>query len=668
MTTVLIVDDEPRNLYMLEVVLKGFGYEVVTAENGAEALKRAREREPDLIVTDILMPVMDGFTLCRQWKADERLRDIPFVFYTATYTEQKDEEFALSLGADRFIVKPQEPDVLAEAVKSVLDESRAKKKIADRKPLGEEMEFFRRHNETLFHKLEQKMVELEREVVERRQAEAALGESREFLESLIENIPDIIMVKDAESLRFVRVNRAAEAMFGIGRAELYGKDEYALYPKAVADKLTERDRRVLAGKRPVVISDDEVDIVGSGKRILHTTKIPILDGDGGARYLLCISEDITERKKAESALLDSEERYRTLVAHSPDGILLVDLEGRFLSVNRAICDEMGLTEKEMLSMSIWDIIPEAHREAHQARLARIVRGEILDDTAEYQVRTKDGRRLLVEVRSAPYRKGGEIVGFQAIARDVTERRRAEAERERLLIALEKARGLQTVGMIASGVAHEVRNPLFAITTISAALGKKLKDRSEFEEHLAHIQEQTRRLNALMSDLLKLGRPIRPEEYEDCALRDIVGRAIDLLKQTMPGVDSRCELRFPAEVIAVRGVPGRLAQVVVNLLENALTFSPEDGVIQVGLDEADGMALLTVRDSGPGIPPEMMDRLFEPFATKRKGGTGLGLAIVRQIVTAHGGRVEAGNNRPDPGACFSVYLPIKADAAGPGTRE
>ena len=120
MKRVLVVDDHEENLYLLQVLLQSQGYTVELARNGAEALEKARLQPPDLIVSDILMPVMDGFTLCRAWKADERLRSVPFIFYTATYTDPRDEQLALDLGADAFITKPAEPDAFMAAVLDVL--------------------------------------------------------------------------------------------------------------------------------------------------------------------------------------------------------------------------------------------------------------------------------------------------------------------------------------------------------------------------------------------------------------------------------------------------------------------------------------------------------------------------------------------------------------------
>lgn len=161
MRRILVVDDHEENLFLLTALLSKDGYQVETAANGAEALEKARKSPPDLVISDILMPVMDGFRLCREWVRDEVLGSRPFIFYTATYTDQKDEEFALSLGAARFIVKPQENAVFLGLVKTVLNEW-AKGELNHR-PVPQESEeiVLQQYNAVLIRKLESKIEELE---------------------------------------------------------------------------------------------------------------------------------------------------------------------------------------------------------------------------------------------------------------------------------------------------------------------------------------------------------------------------------------------------------------------------------------------------------------------------------------------------------------------------
>ncbi|MDD5629068.1 MAG: response regulator [Elusimicrobia bacterium] len=161
MARILIADDNPQNAYMLECALKGVGHEVVSACDGAAALRAALAEPPDLLITDILMPVMDGYELCRRWKAHDRLKKVPFIFYTATYTDPKDEQFGLSLGADRFVVKPAEVEALQELVAEVLEEASLGKPGFPAQPRADESEALRRHAEVMFRKLEHKVKELE---------------------------------------------------------------------------------------------------------------------------------------------------------------------------------------------------------------------------------------------------------------------------------------------------------------------------------------------------------------------------------------------------------------------------------------------------------------------------------------------------------------------------
>lgn len=161
METILIADDEEQNRFYLETLFKAGGFHVTVVSNGKQALESAKKSPPQLIISDILMPVMDGFMLCRKWKNDSNLKKIPFIFYTATYTEPKDEKLAKDMGADLFILKPQEPDTLMDIVKKVLDESKSKIAETAAKTKIPEESVLKDYNEILFQKLETKIQQLE---------------------------------------------------------------------------------------------------------------------------------------------------------------------------------------------------------------------------------------------------------------------------------------------------------------------------------------------------------------------------------------------------------------------------------------------------------------------------------------------------------------------------
>ncbi len=178
MKRVLIADDILENIYFLEVLLKGNGFEAVTAENGAKALALARKAPPDLIISDILMPVMDGYALCRELKADPALKDIPFIFYTATFISAKDEALALTLGADRFVVKPQEPELLMNIIRDLL----AAPRPAEATEPVDEGTIQKEYGEVLFRKLEKKVACLEQVNLELKKREKELLLAREAAE------------------------------------------------------------------------------------------------------------------------------------------------------------------------------------------------------------------------------------------------------------------------------------------------------------------------------------------------------------------------------------------------------------------------------------------------------------------------------------------------------
>jgi len=316
MTRVLIADDIQQNLYLLESILKGCSYEVMPAKNGAEALELAKENPPDLIITDILMPVMDGFELCRRWKADEDLQHIPLIFYTATYTDPRDERFAMNLGAERYIVKPVKPDVLMGIVRDVLNESEQGTSSPPEQTEQDEIKTLQEYNEVIFRKLQNKVLQLEDQIARCNQIEEELREKERFLDNIFEHIPNMVFVKDADDLRFIRFNKAGEDFLGVRREELIGKNDVDLFPQEQGLRFLETDRETLQKNALVDIPEEPIQTRDKGERILHTKKIPIPDESGNPRYLLGIAEDITERIEIEkfrkTTLLQVEEQILQL--------------------------------------------------------------------------------------------------------------------------------------------------------------------------------------------------------------------------------------------------------------------------------------------------------------------------------------------------------------------
>ena len=220
--------------------------------------------------------------------------------------------------------------------------------------------------------------------------------------------------------------------------------------------------------------------------------------------------------------------------------------------------------------------------------------------------------------------------------------------------------MQLLGQLTSGVAHEVRNPLTGILAIISALGKELAGNESFTPYINHMRTQISRLSLLMEDLLLLGKPVRDENVEDISLVTLTDQTLFTWLQTqhepLPIVQFVKPIN-PSEYM-VRVDSTQITQVIINLLENAQCHCPHNSPLILSLFKVENnQVALTIKDFGPGIPPDILLQIFDPFFTTRKGGTGLGLSIVRQIVASHLGSVTATNNINEPGALFEVRLPL-----------
>lgn len=223
----LIVDDKPENVYFLRALLHGYGFTVDEAPNGAIALEKARAELPSLVVSDLLMPVMDGYTLLRHWKADETLRTVPFIVYTATYTEPRDEQLALDLGADAFIVKPSEPEPFMARVQEVLERS-ARTNEPPRSPVTDDDTALKVYSEVLVNKLEQKASQLEERIAELTQAEERIRRLNSFYAALSETNQAIVHLTEREELFRticrIAVERSGFALAWVGMIDEAGEE------------------------------------------------------------------------------------------------------------------------------------------------------------------------------------------------------------------------------------------------------------------------------------------------------------------------------------------------------------------------------------------------------------------------------------------------------------
>ena len=313
MTRVLIVDDNAQNIYMLETVLRSGGYQVTAAKNGAEGMEMAKASPPDLIISDILMPVMDGFQFCQGCKGDPGLRDIPFIFYTATYTDEKDERFAMSLGADAFLIKPMLPDKMLAAVKEVMGRPRTVKN--GETVIENDPQALKDYNEVLFRKLEKKVMELEQDISERKAAEAALRESEERFRKVFESGAVGIAIIDLSG-KIVRANDELCDMLGYAEVEIPGMSLLDLAHPDQRQDMIERSHRMRAGEIPAYTLQARF-LRKDGSLAWSLLKVSnINDAEGRAQYYLAFASDITEyklmREREKQALAQIEKNLEQL--------------------------------------------------------------------------------------------------------------------------------------------------------------------------------------------------------------------------------------------------------------------------------------------------------------------------------------------------------------------
>lgn len=402
---ILVVEDSRTQAERLRYILEHHRYVVDVAAHGGEALELVAVRRPDLVISDVNMPHMDGYELSRRLKADAALRDVPVILVT-TMSDPQDVIRGLECGADNFLLKPYDERYMVGRVRYVLANREMRR--PDDAAMGVGIFFNGQRHFITADRLQilnlllstyEAAMERNRELseskesLEERSAEITLA--NRFLDEVIENIPHMMFVKDAADLRFVRVNRALEDVVGLSREELIGKCDYDFFPRANADAFTATDRRVLAqgaGSEPF---DEPIQTVHRGLRILRTRKIPIYDEFDQPRFLLGISEDVTEKLEREREILRLNEalQQRTAEADAANRAKSTFLATMSHEIRTPMNGMLGLLE--LLSLTRLDGEQRATLEVIRESSAALL--HIVDDVLDFS-KIEAGQ---MEIRPAP---------------------------------------------------------------------------------------------------------------------------------------------------------------------------------------------------------------------------------------------------------------------------
>ena len=355
-------------------------------------------------------------------------------------------------------------------------------------------------------------------------------------------------------------------------------------------------------------------------------------------------------RQVESALKSALAWHEAIFEGSNDAIFISDADSRFVAVNQAAVELTGYSREDLLKLSIPDLHEEADLGAYRLFHDRILAGERI--VSEALVLRKDGSKVSVEFNNRAIEINGEQY-MHTTARDVSERKGAEAALQQAQVRFAQA---ESMHRLTQGLAHEVRNPLFAIKLNVAALERRMDNYPDIKPFLAHVKDHSERLDMLMQDLIELARPVAPEEFDTLDLRDVVHTALLLVEESTLHCEHRLVFDEPERPFRLRGASRRLTIALTHLIANAVQNSPPESKISIILEESEEGYAIMVVDAGSGISEKLLASIGEPFVTAHQGRRGLGLALVRHYVSAHGGTLIATNNPDGRGATFTISLP------------
>ena len=637
-SVILLVDDTPTNLEMLLDFLEDSGFNVVVAEDGESAIEMAEYAPLDLILLDVFMPGMDGFETCRRLKSNKATQDIPIIFMTAL-AEKVDKIKGLNCGAVDYITKPLEHEEVLARVNIHLRLRHLTKRLTEQ-------------NEHL----QQEISERKRAQEEREQAFRALRQSESRFRRLVESNIIGIVCTDLKG-NITDANDAFLQIVGYERSELLSGD--LRWDKMTPSEYQSLDERAIA------------EFIGSGictpfeKEVIRKdgTRVPVMVGgallEESPQTTVGFVLDLTERKIAEQKI----RQQAALLDITTDAIIVRDLNKQIQFWNKGAERLYGWKSQEVLG-----------KNANQL----LYRRETLDQLENswnslaefgswqselYQV-TRDGKEIVVASRwTLVCDKDGQPKSILTVNTDITEKKQLEAQ-------FLRTQRLESLGTLASGIAHDLNNALTPMMMAAQLLECKLHD-EQSQQWLSILESNVKRAADLVKQVLSFSRGVVGKHTPldvGCLIKEIE----QIVKQTFSRAIT-IHTDVPTQNLwTISGDATQLHQVLMNLCVNARDAMPDGGNLQISARnfwvdahyarmnieaKVGPYIVITVSDTGTGIAREIIDRIFEPFfTTKEVGkGTGLGLSTAIGITKGHGGFVKV-SSQLGKGTQFQVYLP------------
>ncbi|HEY4415843.1 MAG TPA: response regulator [Verrucomicrobiae bacterium] len=673
---ILLVDDEARNLDVLESILTSPAYHLVRARTAEEALMALLDGTFAVMVLDIQMPGTNGIELAHLIKQRKRTQHIPIIFLTAYYQEDKDVLQGYEVGAVDYLTKPVDARILKSKIAVFVElfqknqelttlNGALENEVAQRIKAEQAL---RQANAELEDRVQERAAKLIQSNEDLRASNLAVQQSEQRYRQLISNLPAAVYTTDAAG-RVTLFNEAAANLWG-GTLEV-GKDlwagSYRMFRPEGTDLPPDQSPMTLTLKTGQAVRGQEIIIErpdGSRRNILPYPD-PILDVSGKVTGAVNMILDITERKRTEEA----SRRLAAIVESSTEAIISKNLNGIITSWNAGAEELFGYQADEVIGQSITVLIPPERWGEVTSILERIRRGERIEHYETIR-RCKDGSLMEVLLTISPVKdEQGKVAGVSKIVRDITQQKYAERELERVhqeVVAASRAKD-----DFLAALSHELRTPLNPVLLLAseAAENPELSPaiRADFTIIRNNIELEAR----LIDDLLDLTRITKGKLSLNMDVLDVHAVLYEAIAIVQPELDNKklsLAVELAGENAAMNGDAVRLQQIFWNVLKNAVKFTPYGGKISVKtrLHLEDKKISIEIKDTGIGLTVLEIGHIFNAFSqgehavgqsAHRFGGLGLGLTISRMLVELHSGAIHAKSDGRGQGATFIIELPL-----------